>query len=82
MKRTLQSRKRPFRVFLSLQAGGQKSLRRESRKRMNSLAQIFGFRWSARYTFEPLGREPVFCLGVSVSSLDCLGCSFYLGIHS
>ena len=30
---------------------GQKGLRRKSRKRMNSLARNFGFRWFARYTF-------------------------------
>src|SRR5215472_9125373 len=38
-------------VFLSLQADGQKRLRRSHRKRMNPLAKIFGFRWSPRYTF-------------------------------
>jgi hypothetical protein len=30
---------------------GQKGFRRSSRKAMNPLAEIFGFRWFARYTF-------------------------------
>jgi hypothetical protein len=38
-------------VFLSLQAGGQKGLRRNSRKRLNPLARNFEFWWFARYTF-------------------------------
>ena len=40
-------------VFLGLRGGGQKGLRRKSRKRMNRLARNLGFRWFARYTFEP-----------------------------
>lgn len=49
-------------VFLSFQANGQKGFRRESRKRMNPLAQNFGFCWFARYlltTFRVLGLDTI-----------------------
>jgi hypothetical protein len=35
---------------MSLQAGGQKGLGRESRKRMKPLGWNFGFRWFGGYT--------------------------------
>ena len=49
-------------VLLGLLAGGQKSVRRSSGKRMNPLSENFGFCWFTRYTF---------CAGQPKSRNDC-----------